>query len=75
MSGLRLCRDCRFMKRGFLGLSPSRLDAKCTHHEVSPAIVDNVTGSTKPRLLYCTAARSHSRCGPDGKLWSPRGAA
>jgi len=67
MSSLRLCRDCRWRRRNLV------FEEKCAHQIVSPAQVDIVTGSTRPKRLYCSTARlSGSPCGPDGELWVQR---
>jgi hypothetical protein len=71
-AGPKLCKDCRW-------IVPSRHDtgwAKCGHPSVTiPAKPNLVTGGMEaPDQPICFAMRMKlERCGPDAKLFEPRG--
>jgi hypothetical protein len=66
MTGLRLCRDCRWKRRQFL------LPPACGHHAVSPVLLDVVSGATPQKREWCSSARGGEACGADGRLWEQR---
>jgi hypothetical protein len=72
MSGLRLCRDCRWQRRRleWLFAVPT-----CANHDVSPVRLDLVRGRAKQDQAMCSSARRSGPCGSEGLQWLPRGGA
>jgi hypothetical protein len=68
MSGLRLCRDCRWQRRPVSWL----FMAICANHDVAPVELDLVSGRTRQKERSCETGRGYGACGPEGNQWSPR---
>lgn len=65
MEQVKLCRDCRFYRKGWLG----ERYALCSH----PNLVNPGIGEPDE---YCQIQRDHPaggpvKCGEEGKLWEP----
>jgi hypothetical protein len=69
MTGLRLCRDCRWQRRTASWFFAVPL---CVNHEVAPVALDLVSGRAKQPEAFCSTSRRYGPCGPDGDQWSPR---
>lgn len=67
MSGLHLCRDCRWRRWALFGFH------LCRNHDVAPARLSMVSGVAKQEEVFCRSARAIDRsCGSDGKYWEAR---
>ena len=71
-SGVRLCKDCRWVTWPWHHIRDSS-GAICTHPSIiePPAKPDLVTGHkvTAPSGTFCDMERDYGQCGPEGKHW------
>lgn len=67
---LKLCRHCRFYKKGWV--MPADL-VKCRHPQAIEGTPAQLVDGRAPQHRYCTTMRyDHHPCGTAGNLWEPR---
>lgn len=76
--GPRTCISCKYYRLGFMErLVNLHKFGKCAHPKVSTKDYEDflVTGKVYDNHMFCSMARADdpwSKCGPDGKYWTPK---
>jgi hypothetical protein len=74
MTEVKLCKDCKHINRGFLGLNSLEF-SKCKKSRMTEEEIDFLeTGKVTKKIKYeyCDLYRKYGKCGPEGKHWEAK---